>query len=303
MRLQPHLHRQLEINVNQPIAMKITLLGTGSPEAHTRRASSGYLVSIGDENILLDCGGGVFDRLLQAGYLPADINTLFFTHLHSDHMMDYARLVHAAWDEGGSPIHVYGPAPINNINSKLFGRDGVFATDLTARTENTGSQEVWQARGGSLPRPWPAPVITEISAGFRFESPNGWRLTTCSVPHAQPQLDCMAFRLDYAGKSFVYSGDAALCPALESLARDCDVLLHWCYRLHGDNAHPYIKKLSPDPVQIAQMAQRCGASQLLLTHLRKSMDTDATHNAIISDLQDNFNGTSAIAEDLMVIEL
>lgn len=283
--------------------MKITLLGTGSPEAHKRRASSGYLVSIGDENILLDCGGGVFDRLLQAGYQPSDIDYLFFTHLHSDHMMDYARLVHAAWDEGGSPIHVFGPAPISDINAKLFGEEGVFATDLVARTLNAGSQEVWQARGGSLPRPWPAPHITEIAAGFRFESKNGWSLNSCTVPHAQPQLDCLAFRIDANDKSFVYSGDAALCPELESLATDCDLLLHWCYRLHGDDAHPYIKKLSPDPVQIAQLAQRCNVSNLVITHLRKSMDTSDIHKTINIELQKNFDGNSTIAEDLTVIEL
>ena len=84
--------------------MKITLLGTGSPEAYARRASSGYLVEIGEDVILLDCGGGVYDRLLQSGRLPSDITHLFLTHLHTDHMMDYARLVHGAWDEGGAPV-------------------------------------------------------------------------------------------------------------------------------------------------------------------------------------------------------
>ena len=189
--------------------MKITLLGTGSPEANVRRASSGYLVEIGDDVILLDCGGGVFDRLLQSGRKPSDITHIFFTHLHSDHMMDYARLVHAAWDEGGAPIKVFGPAPIAQITEKLFGRDGVFATDLVARTENPGSQEVWVERGGTLPRPWPAPEVTEIRAGDT--SPNkGWTLRTCEALHAQPQLECMAFRIEADGRTFVYSGDAAL---------------------------------------------------------------------------------------------
>ena len=66
--------------------MKITLLGTGAPEAHMRRASAGYLGEIGDDVILLDCGGGVYDRLVQSGRLPSDISHLFFTHLHTDHV-------------------------------------------------------------------------------------------------------------------------------------------------------------------------------------------------------------------------
>ena len=288
--------------------MKITLLGTGSPEPNVARASSGYLVTIGIDNILLDCGGGVFDRLLQSGHAPSDITHLFFTHLHSDHMMDYARLIHAAWDQaadvnGRPPVQVFGPLPIKTINQRLFGAEGVFASDLSARTEHTASQEVWTARGGSLPRAWPAPVITEIEPGFRYESPNGWTLSSCRVPHAQPQLECMAFRIDYKGKSFVYSGDAALCEELETLAKDCDVLLHWCYRQYGDKRSPTIEKMSPDPVQIAQLATRVGAVKLYLTHLRNSMDTEDAHQEIHTHLSSHFNGDALIAQDLMTIEL
>jgi len=88
--------------------MKLTVLGSGSPEAYIRRASTGYLVEIGTDRILLDCGGGVFDNLVRSGRLPSDITHLFLSHLHTDHMMDYARLVHAAWDEGAPPLKVWG---------------------------------------------------------------------------------------------------------------------------------------------------------------------------------------------------
>lgn len=300
--------QHLPLQARETTFMKITMLGTGSPEPNVTRASSGYLVSIGSDNILLDCGGGIFDRLLQAGYRPSDISHLFFTHLHSDHMMDYGRLIHAAWDEaadenGQPPAYVFGPSPIKLINERLFGRQGVFAADLCARTEHTASQEVWTARGGSLPRAWPSPHITEIEPGYRYQSPNGWTLTSCRVPHAQPQLECLAFRIDYEGKSFVYSGDAALCEDLETLATDCDVLLHWCYRQHGDHSSPTIEKMSPDPVQIAQMASRIGARQLYLTHLRNSMDTEEAHQQIRDCLSAHFSGESYIAQDLKTIEL
>ncbi len=59
--------------------MKITLLGTGSPESTPSRASSGYLVEIGGDRILLDCGGGVVSRLIESGRRPGDITHLFFT--------------------------------------------------------------------------------------------------------------------------------------------------------------------------------------------------------------------------------
>ena len=78
--------------------MIITCLGTGSPEPSLKRASSGYLVEVENKNILIDCGGGVFGRLLEAGLFPHQITHVIFSHLHSDHMLDYPRLIHAIWD-------------------------------------------------------------------------------------------------------------------------------------------------------------------------------------------------------------
>lgn len=245
--------------------MKITLLGTGSPEPHARRASSGYLVETGTETLLLDCGGGVFDRLIQSGRKPSDVDKIFFSHLHSDHMMDYARLVHANWDERGKDYDVFGPPPIDKITGKLFGRDGVFATDLTARTENEGSKAVWLARGGTLPRPWPAPKVTNVMPGFSA-SGDGWILQSCEVPHAQPYLDCMAFRIETPSGVFVYSGDAGPCAELEQLSQGADVLVHWCYRLAHETASAYIAARSPAPADIAAIAQRAGVKTLVVTY-------------------------------------
>jgi len=282
--------------------MKITCLGTGTPESHKRRASSGYLVEVRNDRILLDCGGGAVSRLIEAGFTPGDITHLFFTHLHSDHMMDYARLIHAAWDEKSPPIQVFGPSPLQEITEKLFGRNGVFSSDLTARTEFPGSQEVWTARGGTLPRPWPAPALTEITAGFSYEA-EGWALTSCAAPDAQPYLDCMAFRLHTKTKAFAYSGDAGLSPEIEALCTDADLLLHWCYRLAHETQYPTVMKYSPDAGQIAEMAERAGVKQLLLTHIRKHMDEARHHADMLAAAKAHFTGSCAIAEDLQVIEL
>jgi hypothetical protein len=72
------------------IRMNLTLLGTGSPESYVRRASSGYLVDVGDETLMFDCGGGSFDHLLQAGRMrtverlstPATADRPFSRRLH-----------------------------------------------------------------------------------------------------------------------------------------------------------------------------------------------------------------------------
>lgn len=288
--------------------MKLTLLGTGCPEPSLRRASSGYLLEIAGQRLLFDIGGGVFDRLMQAGVMPQDVDTLFFSHLHSDHMMDYPRLVHAGWDAGkgllgSNPLAVYGPAPIAEIHERFFGPEGAFAFDLAARTGMPGSQEVWVDRGGSLPRPLPRVDITEIDPTFALQTEH-WRIDACAVPHADPFLTCLAFRVSAAGKTVVYSGDAALCPQLEALAADADILVHWCYRLSHETRYDTITRLSPAAGQIAEMAQRAGVKRLILTHLRTHMDaSEDIHAAMIAQAQAVFSGTVEIAEDLRAYTL
>lgn len=282
--------------------MKLTILGSGSPEAYSRRASSGYLLDIGDDVVLFDCGGGVFDNLIRAGRKPSEITHLFFSHLHSDHMMDYARLVHAAWDEGGAPIKVFGPQPIASITEGYFGPNGVLSHDLRSRTELLPSQEVWKARGGILPRPWPTPVVSEIGPGFEFETEN-WTLSSCNVPHGQPVLTCMAFAVQSAGRKFVYSGDAGICDDLKALCKDADLLLHWCYRLDGENAHRAMLSLTPTPSEIADMAQSSDVKHLLLTHFRIHMDSPENHQKALAILAKHFKGSSGIVEDLDLYEV
>ena len=282
--------------------MKLTILGSGSPEPYVRRASSGYLIEVGTDCILVDCGGGVFDNLLRSGRLPSQISHVVFSHLHSDHMMDYARLVHAAWDEGGDPIQVYGPAPIKAITEGYFGSDGVLAHDLRARTELPQSQQVWLARGGSLPRPWPAPVVREVSCGESIAG-EGWQIKTCRAPHAQPLLDCMAISLTSEGKTFVYSGDAGLCPEVEALAKNADLLLHWCYRLDGEKVTPEMAATTPTPSEIGAMAKHVGARGLILTHFRKHMDDPARFDRAVHEASFAFGQPVTVAEDLQQIEI
>ncbi|MEM7472604.1 MAG: MBL fold metallo-hydrolase [Pseudomonadota bacterium] len=282
--------------------MRLTVLGSGSPEAYARRASSGFLLEVGQDRILFDCGGGVVDNLIRSGRLPKDVTHLFFTHYHSDHMMDYARLVHAAWDEGAPPLQVYGPKPLKEITEGYFGRNGVMNHDLRARTELPQSQQVWVARGGTLPRPWPAPEITEIEPGFTCEG-DGWRLASARATHAEPVLECLGFAVEAAGKKFVYSGDTGINPDITALCRDADFLLHWCYRGSGETLHPALIPFCPDPGEVARMAESVGVKRLFLSHFRVHMDKADHHRNAVDDLAKFFSGESGIVEDLDVYEI
>ena len=80
--------------------MKITLLGTGGPRPDPRRQGPALVVAIGEERLLFDAGRGVAVQLLRAGVRLADVNPVFITHHHYDHIGDLGDLILSTWLEG-----------------------------------------------------------------------------------------------------------------------------------------------------------------------------------------------------------
>ena len=170
--------------------MKITLLGTGTPAPSLERQSSGYLFEVGGDLIVMDHGPGAHHRLIESGHRAVDVGHVFFSHLHYDHCMDYARLVLQRWDMGADRIpdlEVYGPPPIARMTDLLFGADGVYGPDIRARVEHQSSIDVFVARGGQTPRRRPAPVVREVHAGDVVEG-RGWKVTVGHAAHVQAKI-------------------------------------------------------------------------------------------------------------------
>ena len=134
--------------------------------------------SIGGETLQIDCGGRSYSRLLEAGRLPEDVDLLFLSHLHSDHMMDFGALSHARWDLRAASLKVRGPAPIGRISEQLFGATGIFRNDMDARVNHGPSRESWKVGWGTIPRPGPAFDLFEVTPGIAREG-KGWGLHTC----------------------------------------------------------------------------------------------------------------------------
>ncbi|MCH2076022.1 MAG: hypothetical protein MK180_03920 [Rhodobacteraceae bacterium] len=123
------------------------------------------------------------------------------------------------------------------------------------------------------------------------------------MPHAQPWLLCLGFRLEADGKCLAYSGDARLCAGIERLSKNADLLIHWCYRSEGQTISPQLDARSPTPSLIAQMSACVGVKRLLSTHIRVQMDEPAARAAALGALQDHFPREAGIAEDLDQITL
>jgi len=284
---------------------KITLLGTGTPAPSLSRQGSGYLFEVGDDLIVMDHGPGAHHRLLESGHRAVDVNHAFFTHLHYDHCMDYARLVLQRWDQGADKIpdlHVYGPAPIARMTDLLFSPDGVYGPDIRARIEHQSSIDQFTARGGKAPRNRPAPRVREIKPGDVIQG-NGWKVTVGQAHHVQPYLECLAFRLDAPDGSVCYTGDSGAHDDIVELARGCDVLIHMNHYFSGTAPSPAYRAACGNHKDNALTAKRAGVKTLVLTHLHGQIDQPRIREQIVHEIQQVFDGKVVWGEDLMQLSL
>lgn len=286
--------------------MRLTLLGTGSPSPSLKRSSSGYLLEIGDDVIVLDHGPGAHHRLLQTGKRAIDVTHCFLTHHHYDHCLDYPRLLLQRWDMGADLIpelQVFGPPNTQRITDLLIGPEGAFANDIAARVHHQGSIDIFEARGGKGPRRRPAPIVREVTPGDVIEG-NGWTAKVGLSSHVQPYLDCFGYRFDIGGYSICYAGDSGgVCETVVALARGADVLIHMCHYFTGTEPTDIYRQVCGNHIDTAEVAKRAGVKTLVLTHMLEQIDRPGIRERIIAEMSDIFDGTIIWGEDLLEIPL
>ncbi len=203
----------------EPLAadeFRVTLLGTGSPAPVLRRFGPGVLVQAGGRTLLIDSGRGVTQRLLQLGLKLGEIDTLFITHLHSDHIVGIPDLWLTGWLEAGyaqrkGPFRVRGPVGSQNLMDGLV---RAFDWDIKARIADQNLD--------------PAnlkPEVTEVREGVVYEQA-GVRVTAFDVDHGELLKPAFGYRIDYAGRSVTISGDTRFSENLIKHASGTDLLIH-----------------------------------------------------------------------------
>ena len=285
--------------------VQLTLLGTGTPSPLLHRGGSSYLLEVGGEVLLFDCGPACVRRLLEKGVDLREISRLFLTHLHYDHCVDYSYLVLTRWDQGVGKIpdlQVCGPSPLARITEQLFGAAGIYGPDLAARTQHPGSHFIYEMRGGQLPRQRPLPAVTEVGEGSVVEG-KGWRLETAEVVHCQPQLTCLAYRLTTEECTVVFGGDTAPTPRLTELARGADVLLHMC---HFDNRAITDHRMTDccsGHLDAARTARDAAVGTLVLVHITEQLESPGVRERVIGEVGQIFDGHVVFGADLLEVPL
>lgn len=287
------------------MGLNLAIVGSGTPVPTPDRFGSAYLVEVGDQRLLFDCGPATTYKLARMGVLPTAIDHLFFTHHHFDHDVDYPCFLLSRWDlsvGGERTLCVYGPQPTVRLTRRLMdARTGAFAHDWLARINHPLSQNAYVERGGTLPRPRPRVRARDITAGDVVDG-DGWRVTTAHAEHVQPWLDSIAYRLDTSDGSVVITGDTTPCADVEALAQGADTLVMQCVDRQA-HLRPVTLGSMSGTTDVGRLAARAGVGRLVLVHQRASMDGPEVTEAAMSDVRDVFGGHVHFARELDRIDL
>ncbi len=270
--------------------IELTFTGTGSPRPSLERANSGQVLRIGDQLMLLDCGGGTTRRVLEAGFDATKVEHLFLTHLHSDHTLDYAEFMLGTWAMGRSAMRVYGPPGTSRLHDLLL-------------TQPYESDIEYRLSLGRAPEGMSDIEVNEFEPGLIFNE-SGLTVTATEVIHSTYTV---AMRFDFAGESLVHSGDTCYCPDLVELARGADVLVHDVCMAPSPafennpafpNLYEHLKEHHATPAEAGRTAREAGVRKLVLTHFLLGARLEQS----LEECRAEFDGEIIIAEDLMTVD-
>jgi ribonuclease Z len=262
--------------------MRVTLLGTGTPFPSAERFGSAILVQVAGKKLLFDCGRGVVTRLAQVGVSPKDIDGLFLTHLHSDHVVGIPDLWLTGWFLGRSePLRIWGPQGTSSMAEHLA---QAFAFDIHIR----------QAGPDPLPAKGVEISAKEIEQAEIFND-GPTRVSAFVVDHGTVK-PAFGYRVESAGHSVVISGDTKFCQNLVDFARGADCLVHTAWLSDSKNPTPPSERSIASAEDAGRVFAIAKPNLGVVYHYK---DEEGLWGAIRKE----YKGPLVIARDLMTINV
>ena len=275
--------------------MELTLLGTGCPSVDYKRCGSANIVSTRYVKILVDCGSGVTQRLNQANISSANIDALFLTHLHSDHVVDLYQLIISSWHSYRTkPWKIYGPKGTKKFVKKIM---DAFQDERKLRIsyESRSSIKAFDIQ------------VNEFNSNGSH-SFKDLKVKYFEVDH-KPVKYAYGFSFFNNSKKLTISGDTRPCENLMKYAYKSDVLLHEVFvegeikeinKMRTKKTLHNVKKYHTSSSQVGKVAYITQTKKLILTHF---VPTRFNIPRLKKIVRKDFGKDPVIGKDLLKINI
>ena len=268
--------------------IRVTLLGTGALVPSIERFGPAILVEAGQSVLLFDCGRGVTQRLGQAGVGLNEVDAVFLTHLHSDHVTGLPDLWLTGLARGRpEPLLLYGPEGTAAMARHL---QHAFSADIASRHDAA-------AQAGAID-------AHDIAENVVYQTDQ--LVVTAFVVDHGPIEPAYGYRIDYQGRrSVVLSGDTRYSENLIRNAKGVQLLVH-----EVAAADPELARSSPrvrgildihtTPEDAARVFRQARPYLAVYSHI---VLLGVKEDEVMRRTHESYRGPVEMGKDLMVIEI
>lgn len=298
--------------------IRVTFLGTAAARPTVRRGVSALMLQREGDLMLFDCGEGTQRQMMryQCGF---SIDSIFFTHMHADHILGLTGLLRTMGLQGRTePITLYGPNGSQGILSTAAGL-GVDRVpfDVTIEELAVGARverDEYDVVALEVDHGGPALgyALTEHRRAGRFNIEAARALGIPEGPlfgklHRGETIEVDGRTIDPRavvgpdrdGRTVVYTGDTRPAASIIEAAHNAELLIHEATFTEDerDRALATFHSTAKDAAEVAAVA---GVRRLVLTHLSARYSDDP--GAIRAEACEVFP-SAVVAQDGLVIEL
>jgi ribonuclease BN (tRNA processing enzyme) len=226
--------------------MQLVVLGSGTSVPHPARAASGYWLDTGNYKLLLDVGSDTPHRLAQEQLDWPNLDAIWISHHHWDHMAGLPPLLFGMkWARQSmnrtKPLRIYGGPGLRQV------------------LEGINTANNFKLCGQRFPV-----EIEEVIPDEEFQVFPGLSARSLSTPHTK---ESSAIRLAGDDRSLVYTSDTGFSEDLIAFSKGASVLLMECSFRTGKPVETHLELA--DAIRIAAGAD---PDTLVLTHLYPEWD-------------------------------
>ena len=275
--------------------MELTLLGTGCPKVDYKRFGPSNLVTTKKTKILIDCGSGITQRLDQINVSLSNIDALFLTHLHSDHVIDLYQLIISSWHSYRiKPWVIYGPKGTKKFVKNIM---NTWKDERAQRIKYEARSSVQAFK-----------IIVKEFKSYGKIKIKDLNITYFEVDH-KPVKYAYGFNFLNNNKKLTISGDTRPCENIMKYGQDADVLLHEVFidgelketnKMRSQKTLHNVRKYHTPSTIVGKIARLINCRKLVLTHL---VPTKFNERKLINIVRADFGKNPIVGKDLLKINI